>query len=193
MDASDPLSGTPDLAALPPDLPVPEDDGAANHLVGEAWPAGLVLPSTDGVPLDFSKLPGRVVIYVFPMMGRPGTPLPDGWDEVPGARGCTVQSLAYSKNLADLEAAGVAAYGISNQSLEELEEAKERLGLQQTLLSDSEGVARHALRLPTFSVDDLAYLRRLTMALVDGVIEKVWYPVFPPGRDVDEVREWNLP
>jgi peroxiredoxin len=193
MNPSDSTSGAPDLTSLPLDLPVPEDDGAADHLLGAAWPVGLALPSTEGTPLDLSKLADRAVVYVFPMMGRPGAPLPDGWNELPGARGCTVQSLAYSKNLADLEATGLAAYGMSGQPLEELEEAKKRLGLQQTLLSDSEGAARQALRLPTFSVQDAAYLRRMTLGLVDGVIEKVWYPVFPPGRDVDEARRWARP
>ena len=179
-----------DLTALPPDLPEPEDDGAADHLKGRNWP-GIELPATDGSRIDLSQMEGQTVLYVFPMMGKPGKPLPEGWNELPGARGCTVQNLAYSKNLSDLTALGVRTFGMSRQPLADLQEAKERLGLGQDLLCDSEGAADRALELPTFSLEGKTYLRRLTLGLIDGRIDRVWYPVFPPGRDVDEVRVWS--
>lgn len=184
------MSESTDLTALPSNLPVPGDDGAANHLQGIELP-GLALPATDGSSVDLSKLEGRTILYVFPMMGRPGVALPEGWNELPGARGCTVQSLTYSKNLSDLEEMGVRVFGMSRQDIGDLQEAKERLGLKQTLLSDEAGRAQEALRLPTFEIEGNTYLRRLTLGLVDGKVERIWYPVFPPGQDVDEVRVWS--
>ncbi len=178
-----------DFSKLPPDLPVPVDDGAADHLRGMPVPS-LVLPASDGSTVNLGELPGSVVLYAFPMMGRPGEALPEGWNETPGARGCTVQSLAYGKNLGDLAAIGLTVLGISVQPVEQLREAAGRLGLDQLLLSDSAGEARATLRLPTFEVEGRTYLRRLTLIVTDGAIAEVLYPVFPPGSDVEAVRSW---
>lgn len=180
---------TGDFSKLPTDLPRPVDDGAARHLRGLKVPE-VSLPASDGSAVRLSTQPGRVVLYVFPMMGQPGVPLPSGWDDFPGARGCTVQSLAYSKGLGDLSAHGFTVFGLSGQSVDELTEAKGRLGLKQELLSDQAGKAREALGLPTFEIDGKTFLRRLTLGISDGLIECVLYPVFPPGSDVDAIREW---
>jgi peroxiredoxin len=180
---------TAEFSKLPVDLPRPADDGAARHLHGLKVPE-VSLPASDGSVVGLSTQPSRVVLYVFPMMGQPGVPLPNGWDAFPGARGCTVQSLTYSKSLGDLSALGLTVFGLSGQSVDELNEAKGRLGLKQELLSDQVGDAREALGLPTFEIEGKTYLRRLTLGISDGTIECVLYPVFPPGSDVDAIREW---
>lgn len=179
-----------DLSQLPPDLPVPEDDGAADHLAGRSLP-DLALPASDGSEVNLGDLDGALVLYVFPMMGKPGVELPEGWNETPGARGCTVQSLAYSKGLRDLDRLGLRVFGLSVQSPADLQEASERLGLGQVLLSDAGGALQEALELPSFELAGGHYLRRLTIGARDGTIERVWYPVFPPGSDVEQVAAWG--
>jgi peroxiredoxin len=175
--------------ALPPNLPVPKDDGAADHLQGMNMPA-VALPSSLGRQVALDRLRGTLVLYVFPMIGRPDRPLPNGWDEKPGARGCTVQSLAYSQALRELTDLGIQAFGVSVQGPAEQRDAVDRLGLRQPLLSDQAGALREALELPTFELEGKTFLRRLTIVVASGTIERVWYPVFPPGRDVEEVRRW---
>jgi peroxiredoxin len=194
-----------DPTALPGDLPVPVDDGAADHLPGTTMPA-VTLPSTDGGDVRVDALgPGRTVLYAYPMTGTPGVDPPDGWDAIPGARGCTPESCAFRDHHADLTAAGAAVYGVSTQPTEVQREAAQRLQLPFALLSDAgdgRGVAsrgagklaRHplaeALRLPTMVVEGTTMLRRLTLVVRDGRVEHVFYPVFPPDRHAEEVLGW---
>ena len=178
-----------DLQQASDDLPVPEDDGAADHLVGIGIP-NVVLSGTDGTA-DLGALPGTAVLYCYPMTGTPGVGLPEGWDAIPGARGCTPQSCAYRDHLADLGLAGADhVHGISTQTVEELTEARERLGLPYALLSDAGLVLAGALRLPTFEADGAVRLRRLTMIVRGGTIAHVRYPVFPTHEDAPAVLEW---
>jgi peroxiredoxin len=171
-------------------LPVPEDDGAARHLPGMRVPS-VFLGATDGSRVDLSKLTGRTVVYAYPMTGRPGVALPDGWDEIPGARGCTPQSCAFRDHFAELRSAGVSAvFGISTQDSAYQREAKERLHLPFELLSDASLDLAEAMRLPTFQAEGKTLLKRLTMILDDGVVTHVFYPVFPPDRNADEVVAW---
>lgn len=171
-------------------LPAPQDDGAAGHLTGTRLPA-VALPASDGGAVTLADLPGVGVIYVYPMTGRPDRALPDGWDEIPGARGCTPQACAFRDHAADLAAAGVAwLYGLSTQSLQEQREAAHRLHLPFLLLSDADLVLATALRLPSFEAGEATRLKRLTMIVRDGRIEKVFYPVFPPDRAAGQVLEW---
>lgn len=171
-------------------LPAPEDDGAADHFVGMHMPA-LALPSTGGEPVDLSMIEGRCVVYAYPMTGRPDVPLPDNWDMLPGARGCTPQSCAFRDHASELAQAGAARlYGLSTQSTGYQREAAERLHLPFDLLSDDDLKFATALRLPTFETAGMTLLKRLTMILRDGAVEHVFYPVFPPDRNAEDVIAW---
>ena len=174
---------------LPEDLPVPTDDGAADHLPGIQIPS-VSLSSTSGETVDLSALPGRTVVYCYPMTGRPGSDLPSGWDEIPGARGCTPQSCSFRDHHADLQALGARVFGLSTQDTEYQREATQRLHLPFALLSDEELAFADTLRLPTFEVEDMVLLKRLTLIIRDGRIEKVFYPVFPPDRSAQDVVGW---
>jgi len=175
---------------LPDDLPAPVDDGAAAHLPGAALPA-LSLPATGGGSVDLSTQPGRTVVYAYPRTGRPGEDslVPD-WDEIPGARGCTPESCGFRDHHAELGDAGAAVFGLSTQDTSYQREAAERLALPFALLSDAALELTDALRLPTFEAAGQTLLKRLTLLISDGVIEYVWYPVFPPDRHAGEVLAW---
>ena len=176
-----------DPTILPADLPVPVDDGAAEHLRGLRLPS-VPLPSTDNETVDLAALPGRTVVYAYPRTGRPGEEslVPD-WDTIPGARGCTPESCGFRDHHDELAALGVRLHGLSTQDSDYQREAVTRLQLPFALLSDTELALTRALRLPTFAVAGQVLLRRFTLLVRDGVIEHVWYPVFPPDRHADEV------
>ena len=177
------------LTKLPKDLPVPVDDGAASHLEGLLLP-DLVLQSTDGSSVNFKDLSGRWVIYVYPMTGRPDVPLPDGWDGIPGARGCTPQSCSFRDTYAELKALNTGVVGLSTQTTEYQREVRDRLHLQFQLLSDSTLRLRNTMQLPTFTVAGIELYKRLTLIAHEGRIEKIFYPVFPPDQNADEVLIW---
>jgi peroxiredoxin len=177
------------LLDLPADLPVPVDDGACDHLPGMRLPS-LPLPATDGGMVDLTTLPGRSVVYVYPRTGRPDQPLPTGWDEIPGARGCTPQSCAYRDLATELAAIGARIFGLSTQDTIYQQEAAARLHLPFPLLSDERLEMTTALSLPTFEVDGMTLIKRLTLIIDDGVIETVFYPVFPPDADAANVATW---
>jgi peroxiredoxin len=175
---------------LPDDLPVPQDDGAARHLVGMRLPA-IALPATDGAKVDLAALAGRTVVYVYPRTGRPGVVLPEGWDGIPGARGCTPQSCSFRDHFAELKALGVAhLFGLSTQDTDYQREAAERLHLPFAILSDAGLQLTNALRLPTFAVAGMTLLKRMVWVIDDGVIAKVFYPVFPPDESAAVVVAW---
>jgi peroxiredoxin len=177
------------LLDLPADLPVPVDDGACAHLPGMRLPS-LALPATDGTMIDLSTLPGRSVVYVYPRTGRPDQPLPAGWDEIPGARGCTPQSCAYRDLSAELGALGARVFGLSAQDTAYQQEASTRLHLPFPLLSDERLELTRVLSLPTFEVEGMTLIKRLTLVIDDGVIETVFYPIFPPDADAANVAAW---
>jgi peroxiredoxin len=177
------------LSQLPADLPVPVDDGAAAHLVGALLP-NLVLPSTDGTTINLADLEGQWVIYIYPMTGRPDVPLPDGWDAIPGARGCTPQSCSFRDHYKELRELSTGVFGLSAQNTEYQREARDRLHLPFELLSDSSLQLKSALRLPTFTAAGMELYKRLTLIARQGKIRKVFYPVFPPDRNADDVLAW---
>jgi len=174
---------------LPKDLPVPIDDGACDHLPGLRLPS-VPLLSTAGRLVDLSSLPGRTVVYCYPRTGRPDQELPQGWNEIPGARGCTPQSCAFRDHHRELQALGARLFGLSTQETDYQREAAERLDLPFELLSDAELAFARALRLPTFEVESVTLIKRLTLIIRDGYIEKVFYPVFPPDAHPEEVIGW---
>lgn len=182
---------THDPTQLPADLPVPEDDGAADHLPGGALPE-LSLPSTAGPDVDLAAASRdrRVLVFCYPRTGRPGVPMPAGWDDIPGARGCTPEACGFRDLAAEFDRLGVGLYGVSTQHTDDQREAAERLRLPYPLLSDAELRLTKALRLPTLEVEGATLIRRLTLLVRDGVVERVWYPVFPPDTHADEVLGW---
>ena len=179
-----------DPTVLPADLPAPVDDGACAHLPGMAVPV-IALPSTAGreVVLAETGRP-RTVIYCYPRTGVPGQPLPAGWDAIPGARGCTPQSCAFRDHHAELAALGAEVFGLSTQDTAFQREMAGRLHLPFEVLSDEALRFARALRLPTFEVEGMVLIRRLTLVLRDGAVETVFYPVFPPDRSAEEVIGW---
>jgi peroxiredoxin len=178
-----------DFHQLPHDLPAPVDDGGADHLVGMALP-DIRLVSTAGGTVALASLTGRTVVYVYPRTGRPGQALPPGWDEIPGARGCTPQSCAFRDHYQELRALGARVFGLSTQDTDYQAEAVSRLHLPFPLLSDADLAFAHALVLPTFDVAGMTLLKRLTLIVNNGRIEHVFYPVFPPDQNASDVIAW---
>lgn len=174
---------------LPENLPIPIDDGACDHLTGLHLPS-VALMSTSGRVVDFAGLPGLIVVYCYPRTGRPGIDPPQGWDEIPGARGCTPQACAFRDHHEELQALGAHVFGLSTQDTDYQREAVERLHLPFELLSDERLEFVHVLRLPTFEIDGMILIKRLTLILRDGHIEKVFYTVFPPDKNADQVINW---
>jgi peroxiredoxin len=168
---------------LPPNLPVPEDDGAAAHLRGARLP-GIALTSTSGEEVDLSEASeGALVLYVYPSTGVPGRPLPDGWDEIPGARGCTPHNCAFRDLAAELRDRGATLHGMSTQPLAEQREFAQRERIPYPLLNDSALRLADDPGLPTFEVEGRRLYKRLTLIARRGEITDVIYPVFPPGSD----------
>ena len=183
-------AGAHDPTFLPSDIPVPQDDGAAKHLAGATLP-DLALPATSGPAVNLSKLKGRTVLYIYPRTGVPGVDALPGWDDIPGARGCTPQSCGFRDHFADLKALGVAyVYGLSTQDTAYQREAAERLHLPFALLSDANLKFAKALNLPTFSTSGMTLLERMALVIDDGAIVKAFYPVFPPDKNAAEVIAW---
>lgn len=185
------MTNQPNLTAVDWSLiPPPVDDGGAAHLTGLKLPP-IALPATDGAVVTLAALPGRTVVYAYPRTGRPGEPLPPGWDLIPGARGCTPQACAFRDHHAELLASGAAhVFGLSTQGTAYQREAAIRLHLPFPLLSDAHLALTSALRLPTQLVDGMTLTRRLAMVVDAGTIAHVFYPVFPPDRNAADVLAW---
>src|SRR6266850_6009884 len=175
---------------LPAGIPAPQDDGGARHLEGLRLPA-LALAATDGSRVDLSKLAGRTLVYIYPRTGVPGQALPDGWDQIPGARGCTPQSCSFRDHFAELKQLGVAhLYGLSTQDTDYQREAADRLHLPFPVLSDTALTLAQAVKLPTFTVAGMILLKRMALVIEHGAIIKVFYRVFPPDKNAEEVIAW---
>ncbi|MBS0659223.1 MAG: peroxiredoxin [Verrucomicrobia bacterium] len=184
------MADLPNLLVTPPNLPAPEDDGACDHLPGLRLP-DLALPSTAGGEVALGRLTGRVIVYFYPRTGQPGVALPDNWDAIAGARGCTPEACNFRDHRAELLAAGVGeVYGVSTQDSAYQREAAERLHLPFPLLSDERLALARALRLPTFEAAGAELIKRLTLVVDDGVITKCFYPVFPSETAAEVVLAW---
>jgi peroxiredoxin len=182
--------GKHDPTNLPADLPIPLDDGAARHLTGAMLPE-VTLPATAGPAVTLSKLKATTVLYIYPRTGVPGVDAPPGWDDIPGARGCTPQSCGFRDHFAELKALGVAqVYGLSSQDTAYQREAAERLHLPFPLLSDVELKLKSAIALPTFLTSGMTLYKRMALVLEDARIVRVFYPVFPPDKNAEEVTAW---
>jgi peroxiredoxin len=182
--------GTHNPQFLPPGIPVPQDDGAARHLAGMILP-DLALPATDGSAVNLARLKGRTVVYIYPRTGVPGVDAPPGWDDIPGARGCTPQSCSFRDHFAELKGLGVArVFGLSTQDTAYQREAATRLHLPFAILSDEKFALTKALKLPTFTTSGMTLLKRMAWVIDEGKITKVFYPVFPPDQSAAEVIAW---
>jgi len=178
-----------DPYTLPPDLPVPEDDGGADHLPGKAMPS-LELESSQG-PIDLGELAEeRLVLYVYPRTGTPGVDPPEGWDAFPGARGCTPQSCAFRDHLGELRDLGARVAGLSAQTLPEQIEFAGRTHMPYPVIADPELTLRDELGLPTFEIAGMTLYKRLALVAERGTIVKAFYPVFPPDRNAADVVDW---
>jgi len=181
-----------DYTTIPDDLPIPTDDGAAEHLPGRRLPA-ITLPASDGTPVDLGRLPaGRSIVYFYPLTGVPGVDLPEGWDAIPGARGCSTEACDFRDHFDDLRSLGVVSvYGASSQDPGYQDEVVQRLRLPFTMISDEGFELAAGLDLPTFSAEGHPRLyTRLTLVVLDGVIEHVFYPIFPPNTHAQQVLDW---
>jgi peroxiredoxin len=178
-----------DLYALPPNLPVPVDDRACDHLLGTMLPQ-LTLESSQG-PVSLRAVAlDLLVLYVYPLAGRSGRPPPPGWDEIAGARGCTPQSLGFRDAYARLQELGARVAGLSAQPLDDQLEFAERNAIPYPVIADPELRLAHALRLPTFEVDRRTLYKRVTLVAEGCAIAKVFYPVFPPDENAADVVAW---
>jgi peroxiredoxin len=174
---------------LPKDLPIPLDDGACDHLPGMQLPSVLLMSTADR-PVDLAGISGRTVVYCYPRTGRADQDPPQGWNEIPGARGCTPQSCSFRDHYQELQALGAMVFGLSTQDTDYQKEAVERLHLPFLLLSDERLTFTKTLNLPTFEFESMTLIRRLTLVIRDGLVEHVFYPVFPPDKNADEVINW---
>ena len=177
------------IYSLPKELPIPVDDGACKHLVGMNLPS-ILLKSTSGNWVDLSQQKGITVIYCYPRMGMPDKEPLNGWNLIPGARGCTPQSCAFRDRYSDYKKSNIIIFGLSVQDTEYQKEAVDRLHLPFDILSDEQLLFVNALNLPTFQVEGMIFIKRLTLAVEDGVIKKVFYPIFPADKNPEEVLKW---
>jgi len=176
--------------ALPADLPVPLDDGACRHLTHAEIPP-IKLKSTSGKTYNLQELTAkRTVLFFYPRTGRPDEPAPIGWDEIPGARGCTPQSCGYRDLNDDFNKLGYAVFGVSTQTTDFQKELVSRIHLPFEVLSDAEYLLTDSLRLPTFEFNKMRLIKRMAWICEGGRINKVFYPVFPPDKNAADVLDW---
>ena len=178
------------LIKLPDDLPIPEDDGACNHLTNFIIPP-ISLPNQDGILLKLNRLDTfRIVLYCYPMTGRPDRPLPNNWDSIPGARGCTSQTCNFRDNYDKIISLNAIPIGVSTQPVDDLKEMVARLGVTFDVVSDINLAFAKKLNLPTFVIDEKVFLKRTTLIIEKSVIKKFFYPIFFPNKHVKEVIKW---
>lgn len=175
---------------LPKNLPIPKDDGACNHLMGIKIPNIVLLNQKNQEKNLYSYQKKTQVFYFYPMTGKPNIPLPIGWDAIAGARGCTPQALSFQKKQKELHILNAEAIGVSSQNPQDLAELSTRLELKQELLSDQNLKLTNLLSLPTFKIEEVIYIKRLTLIAQKGIIVKCFYPIFPSDKNIFEVLNW---
>ena len=171
-------------------IPAPKADVSLDHLNNYQIPE-IKLQSTKGEFVNVGKLSGLSVIYIYPMTGQPNVALPKDWDEIPGARGCTPQSCSFRDNFSELTKLNIKnIFGLSSQTTDYQKELATRLHLPYAILSDEKLAFANALKLPTFKIDNMDLIKRITLILDDNKIIKYFYPVFPPDENVNQVIAW---
>ena len=178
------------LTNLPTNLPKPKQDGACDHLLNTKIP-DISLPTQDGNFLKLNRIDTfRLVIYCYPMTGHPRRPLPENWDTIPGARGCTPQTCSFRDHYDQIIVNNAVPIGLSTQSVEDLKEMTVRLQIPYDIVSDQQLLFASSLKLPTFSIGNKKFIKRLTLIIEKSVIKHFFYPIFPPNKHIDEVLEW---
>ena len=178
------------LSVLPPNLPIPEDDGYCNHLLEKTIP-DISLPNQDGIYLKLRRdVSFRIILYCYPMTGKPGKSLPPNWDNIPGARGCTPQACSFRDHYDDLVKCNAIPIGLSTQLVPEIKEMVTRLHIPYDVVSDSELKFSVLMKLPTFKIKNFVFIKRLTVIIERSVIKKVFYPIFPPDLHIYDVCDW---
>lgn len=178
------------LTDLPTNLPKPEQDGACDHLLNSTIP-DISLPTQDDNLLKLNRVDTfRIVVFCYPKTGRPDQPLPENWDAIPGARGCTLQNCSFRDNYDNLIKANALPIGVSTQSVSDIKEMTNRLHIPYDVVSDQELIMASTINLPTFSIDEKKFLKRVTLIIEKSVIKKVFYPIFSPNTHINEVLEW---
>ena len=185
------LTSAPDQS-FPADLPVPKDDGACDHLHNAPVPSmPLPIARDPSQTVDLSKQSGLTIVFCYPRTGAPNETVPDSWNAIPGARGCTPQACSFRDSFSEISSLGVSqVFGLATQSPEYQNEVHGRLQLPYDLLSDQDLEFQQAMKLPIFEWEGGAVLRRVTLAIEGGMVVKVWYPVFPPDKATDRVVRW---
>ena len=178
------------LSKLPSNLPIPKDDGACNHLLGEEIP-DISLYNQDDNYLKLRRNDSfRIILYCYPMTGAPNKLLPPNWDSIPGARGCTPQTCSFRDNYEDLIKSNSVPIGLSTQSVKEINEMVRRLVVPFDVLSDNNLKFSKAMNLPIFKIKNSYFIKRLTLVIQQSIIKKVFYPIFPPDLHINEVLSW---
>ena len=178
------------LSVLPKDLPVPIDDGKCNHLVNKTIP-DIFLPTQNGNMLKLNRSDTfRLIIYCYPMTGRPDKVLPENWNSIPGARGCTPQTCSFRDNYDDFIKLNSIPIGLSTQSIEDIREMTMRLSIPYDVVSDEKMTFIKLMKLPTFKINNKTYIKRITMIVEKSIIKHIFYPVFPPDLHVKDVIQW---
>lgn len=180
---------TSDLANLPASLPVPENDGGCSHLLDRVLPR-VVLPSTAGRMVNLAELNVPSVLFFYPRNAQPHESIPEEWNMVPGARGCTPHSCGFRDLHQEFKLLGFQVFGVSTQDTDYQKELVNRVHLPFEILSDAKFELARALQLPTFEFRGLRLLKRMAWVVEGCKITRVFYPVFPPDKNADEVLAW---
>lgn len=180
------------LNELPTDLPRPIDDGKTDHLKGMEIPQ-LSLESTEGRQINlWQAFQKPTVLFIYPRAGSPIEPNknPELWDTIPGARGCTPHSCGFRDLIHDFQALDVQVYGLSVQSPVIQKEFVTRNHISFPVISDQKHELADELNLPTFEFEGERLIKRMAFFIENSKIEKVFYPVFPPDKNAEEVLSW---
>ena len=171
-------------------FPIPENDGGANHLEKSSIPS-ISLPNQEGNFLRLDRADTfRMILYFFPMTGRPDMPLPENWNSIPGASGCTLETCNFRDNYDDFVGLNAVPIGICSQTVEYNKEMTTRLGIPFDVLSDAKLELKNALNLPTFSIKNKIYLKRLTLIVEKKIVKKFFYPIYPVEKHIDDIIRW---
>ena len=178
------------LTELPTNLSKVQEEGACDHLLKSIIPY-ISLPNQDGNLLKLNRSDTfRLVIFCFPMTGHPDRPLPKNWNSISGASGCTVQVCSFRDNYDNLIKNNCIPIGISTQPIKDIKEMTKRLHIPYDILSDQNLNLISKIKLPTFSINNKIFLKRVTLIIEKSVIKKVFYPVLPVGKNIYNVLDW---
>jgi len=169
---------------------IPENYSDMNTLKNNNFP-NISLPNQDGNLLNLDRLDTfRMVLYFYPMTGRPDKPLPDNWNNIPGAKGCTIQTCLFRDSYDEIISLNAVPIGISTQSVDDNKEMTNRLKIPYDILSDEKLELSDELNIPTFSVESKIFLKRITLIVEKKIIKKVFYPINDINKHIEEVLKW---